>query len=125
MNTHSCNSCQTPFSDRAIFCSNCQDQLRCKDCREILEPKAHFCILCGNPLLVVSRSEGLILATSNPSDVAANKIDFRKTKSGSQRLIASFSDATSSHFSGVLGQVLVAGLGLKERASNTGLADNR
>lgn len=118
MSAHSCKSCQTPFSERAVFCSNCPTQVRCKECREIFESNARFCIICGAPFLSVNQSQSLISVTPVSPNTAINTIDFRRSKSGSQRLTANFTDVTSSHFSGVLGQVLVAGLSLKGRESD-------
>lgn len=117
MNNPTCHSCQATFSERAIFCSNCPTQVRCKECRELIEPNARFCIICGAALLAEKNEQYLAKQNISLGQQPPNTIDYRKSRSGSERLKANFTDETGRNLSGVLGQVLVVGLGLKKKIS--------
>ncbi|GEO03626.1 hypothetical protein AAE02nite_12900 [Adhaeribacter aerolatus] len=45
-----CNSCGATALEKAIFCYQCGNQVRCKDCLEVLVPGAKHCIACGTPV---------------------------------------------------------------------------
>lgn len=45
-----CPSCQHPLSTIGFYCSNCPQQIRCKNCREMLLPGAKGCVMCGTPI---------------------------------------------------------------------------
>src|SRR5581483_4872049 len=43
-----CPSCGALLAERALFCASCAIQVRCKECRELLEKDARACIMCGS-----------------------------------------------------------------------------
>ena len=43
---HHCPSCRNELSER-YHCPSCGVQARCRECREILDLGAHFCVNCG------------------------------------------------------------------------------
>lgn len=45
-----CPSCNSELPERAIYCGICGAQAKCKACRDILDPKARFCVNCGTPV---------------------------------------------------------------------------
>ena len=45
-----CPSCQHPMSTSGFYCSNCPQQIRCKNCREMLPLDAKRCVMCGTPI---------------------------------------------------------------------------
>ncbi len=61
----SCPTCQTLLSQRAIFCSKCGRQARCKnnECRELLDIDAQFCGACGISVGEVGASQ--VASSSN------------------------------------------------------------
>jgi hypothetical protein len=42
-----CPLCGEALADRGFFCKACAAQVRCKKCRELLEPAALACVECG------------------------------------------------------------------------------
>ncbi|KAA5547762.1 zinc ribbon domain-containing protein [Adhaeribacter rhizoryzae] len=45
-----CNACGTIVFDKAIFCYQCGNQVKCKNCQEVLVAGARHCIACGVPV---------------------------------------------------------------------------
>lgn len=55
-----CPYCQTEIlNERYNFCANakCKRQVKCKSCREILEPHADICLVCGSPVKQIELSQ--------------------------------------------------------------------
>jgi len=42
-----CPLCGETLAERGFFCKACAAQVRCKNCRELLEPAALACVECG------------------------------------------------------------------------------
>ena len=42
-----CFNCQIHLPDRGSFCPQCGIQVRCKECRDVLEPNGRACVMCG------------------------------------------------------------------------------
>ena len=66
-----CSSCGTPALDKALYCYNCGNQLRCKGCHEAIVEGAKHCIACG---LAISESN------SPAVQKQINSIKFKENK---------------------------------------------
>jgi hypothetical protein len=49
-----CPLCGEVLAERGFFCKACAGQVRCKTCRELLEPQAIACVECGTRIGVSS-----------------------------------------------------------------------
>ncbi|MGA9041345.1 MAG: zinc ribbon domain-containing protein [Terriglobales bacterium] len=45
-----CPLCSEPLAERGFFCKACAGQVRCKNCRELLEPAGMACVECGTKI---------------------------------------------------------------------------
>lgn len=79
-----CPSCNNELSERALYCPICGAQAKCKVCRELLDPKANFCVSCGTPV-----GEG--------SPVQRERTNYVRAES-SHNIIEFNEDAKSRHF---------------------------
>lgn len=43
-----CPNCAKPISETAIFCGKCRTQIRCSDCKGVIEPDDLYCQNCGS-----------------------------------------------------------------------------
>ncbi|MCC5665238.1 zinc ribbon domain-containing protein [Nostoc sp. CHAB 5784] len=75
-----CPACQHPLPTIGFYCSNCPQQIRCKNCREILLPGAKGCVMCGTPI----GEEHNGSASSNGGSLPAvmNTLKFVETSKG-------------------------------------------
>lgn len=69
-----CNACGTIVFEKAIFCHQCGNQVKCKNCQEILVAGARHCIACGVP----------VQDNQEQGQKTFNKIKFKE--SGEERL---------------------------------------
>lgn len=82
-----CPSCNKELSERAIFCSWCGLQAKCKACGDILDSGARFCVSCGTPV-----GEGNPIQTEHTGTPPRNVIEFSED-SKSRHFRAEVSDS--------------------------------
>jgi RNA polymerase subunit RPABC4/transcription elongation factor Spt4 len=87
-----CIYCKQDIPDNAKFCPFCALQIRCKECNEILIPKAKVCINCGKSL-----------EENNSSN--KNTIEFSETKN-SRSFKASFTDTVGGSIGEAIGLII-------------------
>jgi double zinc ribbon protein len=71
-----CPHCTVEVSDRAIFCSECGKIVRCRECKDVLEANAKFCVSCG---ATVNSDNGAV--TNDPTQAGTPKyniIEYRE-----------------------------------------------
>lgn len=86
-----CIYCKQNIPDNAKFCPFCALQIKCKECGEILIPKAKVCINCGVSL------------DDNNSNI--NTIEFSETKN-SRSFKASFTDTVGGSIGEAIGLII-------------------
>lgn len=98
MEVFDCQFCDTSLPSRAIFCGSCAKQVRCKACKDILEPDSLICISCGTPV----GKDGELLVTEElvrPNQALnLNTLEFDETRKG-RSLRARLTDAAVGHLS--------------------------
>ena len=77
-----CPSCQHPLSSNGFYCSNCPQQIRCKnkDCYEILLPGAKRCVMCGTP--ISEGHNGSVSSNGGSLPTVMNTLKFVETSKG-------------------------------------------
>jgi len=95
MNELACPYCGSNLSDRAFFCGACDRQARCRECRELLQPEARICVVCGVATKGLNNSLSVINGASQLSP-AVNKLDYEQTRI-SQSFHASLTDEAISN----------------------------
>ncbi|MEH1812605.1 MAG: zinc ribbon domain-containing protein [Nostoc sp.] len=80
-----CPSCQHPLPTIGFYCSNCPQQIRCKNCREMLLPGAKGCVMCGTPIGEGHNGSASINDGSLPP--VMNTLKFVETSKGHSREI--------------------------------------
>jgi hypothetical protein len=82
-----CPSCSVPLTERGFFCASCAAQVRCKQCRELLEKDARACVMCGTAV-----GSGAASPAANGTASPMNTLELQEdTRSRSLRI--SFTDA--------------------------------
>lgn len=70
-----CIYCATLLPERALYCSSCSNQIKCKNCDELLELNAQACVMCGSKV-----GSGEIKSNGeNPSSQTMNTFEFSET----------------------------------------------
>ncbi len=105
MEAFNCPFCNTSLPSRAIFCKSCTKQVRCKTCKDLLEPDSLVCISCGTRVgegKDISVAEELTrpALTSN-----MNTLEFDETRSG-RSLRATLTDEAVAHLSDPFGMFI-------------------
>jgi RNA polymerase subunit RPABC4/transcription elongation factor Spt4 len=101
----SCPHCTTVLPERGFFCPGCGKQARCKSCRELLEPGAVVCVMCGVPVEAgVASSPSSGQATQSP-----NTISYRET-SRERTFEANLTDHAISEIAPALAPLVSYGL---------------
>lgn len=95
----SCPFCGGVVAERGLFCGSCAKQVRCKECRDILEANARACISCGTLI----GEGGVTGGTSSPS-LTMNTLTVRET-TRSRTVEVSFSDTAVVNLGDILGYV--------------------
>lgn len=70
-----CNSCNTSVFEKALFCYNCGQQLKCRTCQEPLVEGANNCIACGTAVVA-----GSLNSHNNSLHPSINIIKLRENK---------------------------------------------
>lgn len=108
METLACWSCGAKLSERALFCGTCGTQVRCKACRDILEPNACACISCG-VLLQEAGAANVSGGGSLPSRTI-NNLEYSQTDK-SVSLHFAFTDEAAGSLSEALSVLITSRLG--------------
>lgn len=87
-----CNYCEEDISDRANFCPNCKNQVKCLNCSELLEKESDICIICGEEKKSQSKNH--------------NTIEFQETKK-TRSFKANFSNEVGQSIGEALGIILM------------------
>jgi hypothetical protein len=112
----SCSYCNNKLSQRGYYCGNCLHQVKCKNCRSILEKDNKGCVECGEPLASGSSiSDNRILPSSK------NKFSF-KQNGNNKAFEAEFSDEVGSTLTGVFATLIGNGT-IKPKLSIKGAAN--
>lgn len=115
MNAITCPYCGIGLPDRAIFCGECAHQVRCRSCRDMLEPKARACVMCGALL-----SESIIDTTiydGHTSRSGINTLEFDENRTG-RSLRANLTDSAVDSLSGPLGMFVAGHLDIHRQRSH-------
>ncbi|MBE8987012.1 zinc ribbon domain-containing protein [Nostoc sp. LEGE 12450] len=80
-----CPSCQHPSPIIGFYCSNCPQQIRCKNCREMLLSGAKGCVMCGTP--IGEGHNGLASSNEGSLPPVMNTLKFIETSKGHSREI--------------------------------------
>jgi predicted RNA-binding Zn-ribbon protein involved in translation (DUF1610 family) len=108
----SCYSCQNEAPERALYCPKCATQIRCKMCRDMLEPYAQACISCGTLI-----GANQIPETGNDdwkgSDTGFVNIFELRESVNSRSVRLQFSDFAVDRTSDVLGRMIDNGVQLR------------
>ncbi|QKQ76515.1 zinc ribbon domain-containing protein [Nostoc sp. TCL240-02] len=105
-----CPSCQHPLSSNGFYCSNCPQQIRCKnkDCYEILLPGAKGCVMCGTP--IGEGHNGSASSNNGLLPAVMNTLKFVETSKGYSREIeASLSNEVGISWGGAAITAIVGG----------------
>ena len=107
-----CNFCEEKISDRANFCPNCKNQIKCLSCSEVLEKDTDICIICGEE--------------KKSQEKNSNTIEFQETKK-TRSFKASFSNEVGSSIGEALGIILMdkRGTSLNEKKLLDALPQNK
>lgn len=98
-----CIYCDTSLPERAFYCSSCSNQIKCKNCNEILEPNAQACVMCG-----VKVGDGEVKSkVSNNITQTMNTFEFSETHD-ERKAIAILTDESVKSLSETLTGVVTA-----------------
>ncbi len=71
-----CIYCETSLPERAFYCKSCKKQVKCKNCKELLEQNSQACVMCGTNV-----GEGEINSNgSNNQSQTMNTFEFKETE---------------------------------------------
>lgn len=101
-----CLYCNQNLSERGLFCPSCGKQVRCRECRDVLEPNASACVMCGNP---VDQGNSSANYAHNGQNLALNSIRFKETDK-ERTFDANLTDHAVSEVSQALGQFMAIDL---------------
>lgn len=76
-----CPLCSEPLAERGFFCKACAGQIRCKNCRELLEPAAIACVECGTKIgesMANAEQPELVIAGALPPH--RNTLSYQETR---------------------------------------------
>ncbi len=95
-----CPSCGVLLAERGFFCASCAMQVRCKDCRELLEKDARACVMCGATVGAGAAGNG-----TNGNAPRMNTLELQEdTRSRSLRI--SFTDTAIGSVGDTVNQLL-------------------
>lgn len=109
MDTAACYACGTRLSDRAVYCPECARQIRCQACRELLEPNAKACVVCGT-FIGQGNPTASATADGNGSDGRAqNRLRLEESRTN-RSLDIVFTDNAVESLSDSLGSFILSGM---------------
>lgn len=78
MEIQTCPLCTSSIPTKAIYCPLCTKQIRCRNCRELLEANWRVCIQCGT---MIGESTSPLFGQESASDThAVNTIEYHETE---------------------------------------------
>ncbi len=102
-----CPSCQHPLPTIGFYCSNCPQQIRCKNCNETLLPGAKGCVMCGTP---IGQGHNGSASSNGGLSGVMNTLKFIETNKGYSREIqASLSNEVGISWGGAAIAAIVGG----------------
>lgn len=102
-----CPLCGEALAERGFFCKSCAAQVRCKSCRELLEPSAIACVECGTRVgQSAEHPENEVSLVSAGVQPLRNTLSYQETRSN-RTFQASLSDAAIQGLGEVLGDFFV------------------
>src|SRR5258708_17302061 len=103
-----CPLCGVALAERGFFCKACAGQVRCKSCRELLEPTAIACVECGTRIGESNRQPMSLpeLAVSSVQQPHRNTLSYEETRNN-RTFHASLTDTAIQGLGGVLGDFFV------------------
>src|SRR3712207_4921061 len=107
MDSLPCPYCGSSLPERPTFCPQCTKQVRCRACRDLLEPNARACVSCGT--LVGDGNADAPTSSAGVPDRAVNRLRFEETRA-SRSLEVSATDEAVSSLGGALGMFLAGRL---------------
>ena len=100
-------SCGSNLPERAIFCPTCAKQARCIVCRDLLEPNAWACVMCG-ALVGDGTVADKPANADEPASAAINTFEFEETEKR-RAMKARVTDTAMANLSGTIGLLMGAG----------------
>jgi hypothetical protein len=101
-----CPLCGNTLSERGFFCKTCGGQVRCMQCRELLESGAVACVECGTR--AGQRPEQAITDAAGSSPIAINRntLSYHEDRN-TRRFEASLTDQAMQGLGDVLGDFFI------------------
>ena len=121
-----CRSCKRELPERGFHCPFCGLLVRCRECKDILELDARFCVNCGASTEESRIATGLNNGREKSTDSAHNVVEFEED-TRSRRFRASVSDRAIDSISDPLAFFLANRTGeqfKRRRRPSAGNADN-
>lgn len=97
MENITCQNCSHELPARAMYCSKCKKQVKCKSCNELLEKDAIACIICG--------TSTEITVSDNQNVTHDNVFEYEESHEH-RKIKASFSNEVGNTFSAAIGSVI-------------------
>jgi hypothetical protein len=103
-----CPLCSVVLADRGYYCQSCAAQVRCKACRELLEPGALACVECGTRIAqpVAEGSVAAGASVQHPLEAHRNTLSYQETKND-RSFTASLTDTAIQGLGEALGDFFV------------------
>jgi hypothetical protein len=110
---NNCVYCFTIFDEDCLYCSECSNQIKCKNCNVLLKADAKGCVRCG-----VRLGEGSNIPESTiTNNGSANTLNLKETRN-SRSIEVKFTDHAIEQISDALGHILIDRLGNKSTQTN-------
>jgi len=95
-----CPLCGEALAEHGFFCKACAAQVRCKTCRELLEPAAQACVECGTKVGDAAAAPDLVITGALPAH--RNTLAYEETRN-SRTFHASLTDTAIQGLGEVFG----------------------
>ena len=121
-----CRSCKSELPERGVHCPSCGALARCRECEDILELDARFCVNCGTSTEESEMTAGLNDGRGKSAGSTHNVVEFEED-TRSRRFRASVSDRAIDSISEPLALFLANRTGepfKRRQRSSSGGADN-
>ena len=105
-----CRSCKSELPERGVHCPSCGSLARCRECEDILELDARFCVNCGTSTEESEMTAGLNDRRGKSTGSAPNVVEFEED-TRSRRFRASVSDEAIGSISEPLALILANRIG--------------
>ncbi len=109
---NNCVYCSTSFDEDCLYCPECLNQIKCKNCNKLLKANAKECVICGMRLGEDSNLSESSITNNN----SANTLNLKETRN-SRSVEVKFTDHAIEQISDALGHILIDRLGNKSTQS--------